>query len=94
MPATAEPFCHARMAWFFQLALNLLALYADCILGTMSVTKAMFASKLDMEVLHSLKPEKAVESLHELYEREHGKYYLTVDKESLDYALTRRESND
>jgi hypothetical protein len=76
---------------FFQLALNLLALYADCILGTMSVTKAIFASNRERELLNSLKPEKAVEFLDEIYAKEHGKYYLVVDRESLDYALTRKE---
>lgn len=53
--------------------------------------KAMFASNLDMEALHSLNPEKAVEFLHGLYAKEHGKYYLAADKESLDYALTPKE---
>jgi len=53
--------------------------------------KEKFVSNLDMEVLHSLSPEKAIEFLHEFYAKDRGKYYLAIDKESLAPALPRKE---
>jgi hypothetical protein len=52
--------------------------------------KEKFDSNHDMEVLHSLSPEKAIEFLHEFYGRERGNYYLAVDEESL-AQVTRKE---
>ena len=45
--------------------------------------KERFASNLDMEILHSLSPEKGIEFLQDFYAKEHGKYYLAADRESL-----------
>ncbi len=45
--------------------------------------KAKFASNLDMEALHSLTPAKGMEFLRDFYAKEHGKYYLAADRDSL-----------
>ena len=45
--------------------------------------KERFASNLDMEILHSLSSEKGIEFLQDFYAKEHGKYYLAADRESL-----------
>lgn len=91
MSGRYESSCYTRISWVFQLALNLLAFYADCILGIMSVTKAMFASNLDMKSVAFIGPGKSHRISSRALHNEHGKYYLAVDKESLDYALTRKE---
>jgi hypothetical protein len=45
--------------------------------------KERFAANLDMEILHSLTPEKGIEFLRDFYAKESGKYYLTADRELL-----------
>lgn len=54
--------------------------------------KQRFASNLDMEVLHSLSPARGIEFLRDFYEKEHGKYYLGADKDSLTNQL--KEEDD
>ena len=45
--------------------------------------KERFASNLDMEILHSRSSQKGIEFLQDFYAKEHGKYYLAADRESL-----------
>ncbi len=53
--------------------------------------KEKFASNLDMETLHSMRPEQGTKFLREFYAMESGKYYLATDRESLANQL---EGND
>ena len=45
--------------------------------------KVRFASNLDMEAVHSLSPNKAMDFLRAFYAREKGNYCLALDRESL-----------
>lgn len=44
--------------------------------------KERFSSNLNMEIVHSLSPEDAIQFLHEFYAKEVGNYYLAADNES------------
>lgn len=49
--------------------------------------KQRFAANLDMEILHSLKPEEGMRFINEFYSKENGRYYLTLDSRSPVEAL-------